>query len=150
MRGSHRRWPLSKKFLHMYLNLEVICVISILSVSVPFCVIRELIVLYLFVEKYFSLILENYLKPENCVSWFYVHSTWNKICKKVNKWKKKMSNKTDKSVRFYYTDNTHSRFYRHWIICTRRSASSLSMTSFLNLGQTLLIFHDLVNTNHNF
>lgn len=76
--------PLSKKFLHMYLKLKGICVINILSVSAPSCAIRELIVLYLFVEKYFPSYLENYLKPENCVSWFHTHSTWNKICKKVN------------------------------------------------------------------
>ena len=71
--GHVKGAPLSKKFLHMYLKLKVICVINILSVSVPFSAIRELNVLYLFVEKYFSFILENYWKPENCVSWFYIH-----------------------------------------------------------------------------
>lgn len=60
--------PLSKKFLHVYLKPKGVCVINILSVSAPSCAMRELIVLYLFVEKYFPSCLENYLKSENCVS----------------------------------------------------------------------------------
>lgn len=64
--------------------------------------------------------------------------------------RKKMSNKTDKSVRFYYTDNTHSRFIdTESFALGGRQVVYLWLPS-LNLGQTLLIFHDLVNTNPNF